>query len=147
MDRSVYLILQLLPMEVHWCSEPCTSWQTHHYLYKTRRKEAIWGKKARKKTTWETNVLWLKKGLSISYVKVLFVGRHFFSKSKICTVQSHEHLICILVYSSVLSFVGIFILKCYNSSPITLPWNITGFNYWVSSSILLKSKFCLVSGI
>lgn len=65
-----------------------------------------------------------KNGLTISSVKVLLVGRNFFRKSKTCTVQPLEHLICILVYSFMLSFVGVFILKCYNNGPITFPWNI-----------------------
>lgn len=65
-----------------------------------------------------------KKGLNISYVKVQLVGRNFFRKSKMCTVQPREHLICILVYSFMLSFVGVFILKCYDNGPITLPWSV-----------------------
>lgn len=105
------------------------------------------GKKLERKQLEKLMSCGSKKRINISYVKVLFLGRKFFIKSKICTVQPHEHLICILVYSSMLSFVGVFILKCFNNVPITLPWNITGSNYWVSSSIHLKSKFCLISRI
>lgn len=41
-----------------------------------------------------------KKSINVSYAKVLFLGRKFFRKSKTCTIQPHEDLIGILVYSS-----------------------------------------------
>lgn len=49
---------------------------------RSRRKESMWEKQARKKTSWETNALWLRKNTNISCVKVWFVGRRFILKKQ-----------------------------------------------------------------